>query len=90
MSAINTSAILLRRIEHGDYDLVVTFLTLNQGKISLIAKSAKKSVKRFGGVLELFSVLDIVYRPGRGLPVLQEAALKSPLDNIRCDVGKTA
>jgi len=92
MSAINTSAILLRRIDHGDYDLVVTFLTLNQGKISLIAKSAKKSVKRFAGVLELFSVLDIVYRPGRGrgLSVLQEAALKAPLDNIRADMGKTA
>ena len=89
---MTTSAILLRRIDFGDYDLIITFFSLKSGKISLIAKSAKKSVKRFGGMLELFSVLDIVYSRGRkkSLPVLQEASLIKPFSEIRKDITKTA
>jgi len=88
----STPAIMLRRIEFGDFDYIITFFTLNQGKVSLIAKSAKKSTKRFSGILELFSVLDIVYGSGRGkgLPVLKEAVLKQPFAKIRADIKKTA
>ena len=92
MSVFSTPAILLRRLDYGDFDLILTFLSLRRGKISLIAKSAKKSKKRFAGVLELFSLIDIVVSIGkrRGLPVLQEAALKSPYSTIRNDIQKTA
>ena len=83
---------MLRRMDFGDYDLIITFFTLNRGKISVIAKSAKKSSKRFSGILELFSVLDVVCSDGRGkgLPVLQEATLKEPFSRIRADIKKTA
>jgi DNA repair protein RecO (recombination protein O) len=92
MSSFSTPAIMLRRIDYGDYDLIISFFTLNRGKISIIAKSAKKSTKRFSGILELFSVLNLVYNAGRGkgLPVLQEAVLKHPFTNIRSNIKKTA
>lgn len=92
MSVFSTPAILLRRLDYGDYDLILTFLSLQRGKISLIAKSAKKSTKRFAGTLELFSLIEVVGSTGkrRGLPVLQEAALVSPYATIRCDINKTA
>jgi DNA repair protein RecO (recombination protein O) len=92
MSVFSTPAILLRRLDYGDYDLILTFLSLLRGKISLIAKSAKKSTKRFAGSLELFSLIEIVGSTGkrRGLPVLQEAALKLPFSTIRNDIQKTA
>lgn len=85
MTPFATSAILIRRRDYGDYDLIVTFFTRSQGKLSLIAKAAKKSVRRFAGVLELFSEVDITATAGRrsGLPVLQEAALKHPFAEIR-------
>jgi len=88
----STPAILLRRVDFGDYDLIVTFLSLNRGKISAIAKSAKKSMKRFAGVLELFSGLEIVCREprGGGLPLLEEASLRQPFAGIRADIFKTA
>ena len=91
MSAFSTPAILLRRTDYGDFDIITTFFTLRRGKLSLIAKSAKKSTRRFAGILELFSVLDVVGSPGRGrgLPVLQEAVLKQPFENIRSDFMKT-
>lgn len=92
MSVFTTPAILLRRIDYGDYDLILTFLSLQRGKISLIAKSAKKSTKRFAGTLELFSLIELVGNTGRrgGLPVLQEAARISPYSAIRSDIKQTA
>jgi len=92
MSSFTTPAILLRRTDFGDYDLILTFLTLNNGKLSVIAKSAKKSTKRFSGTLELFSVIDIVCSAGRRnrLPFLTEATLKQPFSKIRSSIKKTA
>ena len=92
MPAFSTPAIMLRRVEYGDYDLILTFFSLERGKITLIAKAAKKSTRRFGGILQLFSLLEIVGTAsrGKGLPVLQEAALKHPFSEIRVDVQKTA
>ncbi|MEJ2727941.1 MAG: DNA repair protein RecO [Deltaproteobacteria bacterium] len=92
MSLFCTPAILLRRLDYGDFDLILTFLSLERGKISLIAKSAKKSTKRFAGILELFSLMEAVASTGkgRGLPVLQEATLISPFSTIRSDIRKTA
>jgi DNA repair protein RecO (recombination protein O) len=92
MSQFSTPAILIRRAEYGDYDLIVTVFSLAKGKVSLIAKGAKKSSKRFAGVLELFSEIDIVGSSGRnrGLPVLQEAALRRPFPGIRTALSKTA
>jgi DNA repair protein RecO (recombination protein O) len=92
MSSFSTPAIMLRRIDFGDYDLILTFLTQTRGKISVIAKSAKKSIRRFSGTLELFSILDLVCRVSRkkGLPMLEEAALKEPFSGIRGNFIKTA
>jgi DNA repair protein RecO (recombination protein O) len=92
MPVFSTPAIMLRRLDFGDYDLIVTFFSLQCGKISMIAKAAKKSTKRFGGILELFSVLEVVGSSGRGkgLPILQEAALMHPFSKIRADIHKTA
>ena len=93
MSSFSTPAIILRRIDFGDYDLILSLITLNRGKISAIAKSAKKSTKRFAGILEPFSVLEVVCTGGKGkglLPILQEAVLKQPFSVIRSDFTKAA
>lgn len=92
MSNSNTAAILLRRIEYGDYDLIVTLFTEDQGKTSAIAKSAKKSVKRFPGILEPFSLIHVVLTrgKGKGMPVLKEASLEAPYFKIREDILKTS
>ena len=92
MPPVSSPAIMLRATEHGDYDKIVTFFTLRRGKISLMAKGAKKSIKRFAGVLELFSVLNLVwsYGRGRGLPILQEASIVHPFEQIRTNIIWTA
>jgi DNA repair protein RecO (recombination protein O) len=92
MSSSSTPAIVLRRTEYGDDDLIVALFTLEHGKQSVMAKYAKRSTKRFAGVLELFSEIKVVYATGRrkGMPVLQEAILISPFAAIRADIKRTA
>jgi DNA repair protein RecO (recombination protein O) len=92
MGMLSTPAVLIRRTDYGDYDLILKFFSLESGALTAIAKSAKKSTKRFAGILELFSMLNIVVsrRKGRGMPVLQEASLENPLSSIRASIEKTA
>lgn len=93
MEALAGKALLFRKIDYGEADLILTFFSLNYGKVSVIAKSAKNSRKRFGGVLELFSLLEINTTGSakkRGLPVLNEAKIVSPFAALRGDFRKTA
>lgn len=84
-------AILIRRIPFGESDLVITLLCLEEGKVSVIAKGARASKKRFMGVLEPFSEILAVIRKGRAkLPLLAEASVLSPNGSIREDVLKMA
>jgi DNA repair protein RecO (recombination protein O) len=88
----STEAVAIRRVQYGDNDLILTFFSRDRGKLAAIAKSAKKSRRRFAGVLELFSALSIVCTTGRrgGMPVLQEASLVDPHAAIRSDISRTA
>jgi len=91
--SLSTSAIVLRRISYGDDDLILSLITPDGGKQSAIAKSAKKSRKRFAGILEPFTILDVVLTFGRGrkgLPILKEAVLSRPFQTIGPDVLKAA
>lgn len=90
----NTDAILLRKIEYGDHDLIITFLTRDRGKISVMAKNAKKSVRRFSGAMDLFSVNHIQCtfpRKNRDAMInLCQTVLENGFSRIRYDVVNTA
>jgi len=90
MGALATPAVVLRRRVYGDTDLMVTLLTRDQGKVGAIAKAAKKSVRRFAGTLEPFSVIEAVLVPARTIPLLREATLIHPFGGLRTRIAKTA
>lgn len=54
-----TSAIVLRTWPYGESDRIVSFLTENHGKLTGIAKGAKRSRKRFANSLEPFSLVTL-------------------------------
>lgn len=86
----NAQAIVLRRTDYGDHDYILTLLTREKGKISVLAKNAKKSVKRFAGTLELFYHLDLVIRESPRMAYLMETSVNEAFENIRWDIVKTA
>lgn len=84
-------AVVLRTLDYGDSDRIVTFLTDTMGKVRGIAKGARKSRKRFANALEPFSRVNLVFtRRSRDALVLIE--MSEPLDHheaLRADLEKT-
>jgi len=66
-------AYVLRTQELGDADLIVTLFARHHGKVRGVARSARKSRRRFGGYLEPLSLVDAswVEREGRELHRLE-------------------
>lgn len=60
-----TPAIVLRTRAHAESDKIVTFLSRDWGKITGIAKGAKRSHRRFVNVLEPFTHTQLRFRPSR-------------------------
>jgi len=54
-----TAALLLRRTPYRDADLVLSLFTEQLGQVSALARSARKSQRRFGGSLEPFHTLHV-------------------------------
>ncbi len=63
---LQSRALLLRSIDYRDSDRIVTLLTEDFGKVSAIARGARKSQRRFGGALQPYVVMRAEYRLGRG------------------------
>ena len=80
----NSPAIVLRQIEYGESDLIVSLLTSELGVLRGYARGARKSIKRFGPALEPFSQIEIRWQPGRGdLVTLLDADLIAPRHGLR-------
>ncbi len=87
----NSPAIVLRQIDYGESDLIVSLLTAEQGMLRGYARSARKSIKRFGPALEPFSQIEIRWQPGRGeLLTLLDADLISPRQGLRLSLTSLA
>ena len=54
-----TRALLLKRVEFGESDLVLALFTERYGRISALARGARKSARRFGGALEPMHTIEV-------------------------------
>ncbi len=75
-------AIVLHRRPYRDTSLLIEFFTLNNGRISTIAKGAKRSRSRLHSSLQSFQPLLIAYRGKRELQTLTQVELQSPCTHI--------
>lgn len=66
MEPYETRAVLVRQVDTGESDRVVTLLTEDRGRVSAIARGARRSRKRFGGALSFFVLAEAELRPRRG------------------------
>lgn len=70
-----TTGIVIRKIDFGEADRIVTVLTEDMGKIDCIAKGARRLKSKFCGRLELFSEVQLTCYQGQSLACLNEAYL---------------
>ncbi len=84
MALRESEAIVLRSYPLREADLLVTFFTRIEGKVHGIARSAKKSKRRFGGALEPLTYVRAVYdvRERQDLVRLDSCeVIKSPMSS---------
>lgn len=93
MNLRSTRGIVLATGDHGEADKLVTLYCPDLGRMTAIAKGAKKSKRRFVNKLEIFSLLHFAYRPprgGTGLHLLSEAELLTAHLPLRTDLPRYA
>ena len=85
MTIRSMTGIVLRVSDLGESDKIVTFYSRQEGKMTGIAKGAKRSKKRFSNKLEMFTLLDVLYddRSLSNLVRIAEAELLSPFMSLR-------
>jgi DNA repair protein RecO (recombination protein O) len=90
MRSLVTQGIVLRRTNYGEADRILTILTPDQGKIRLLAKGVRKIKSKLAGGIELLSINDLSYMPGKGqLGTLISSRLLTNFGSIISDVTRT-
>jgi DNA repair protein RecO (recombination protein O) len=71
---VETSALVVRLVDSGEADRVITLLTETSGLVAVSARGVRKGSKRYGGVLEPMHRLHVTLEhPERDIARLEEA-----------------
>lgn len=90
MALLKTKGIIINRWVYGEADRILTILTPHLGKISAIAKSARRISSKLGGNLELFYIVDWVLAEGKTWYVITAAETQETFPGIRVNLDKTS
>jgi DNA repair protein RecO (recombination protein O) len=92
MQHVKLTGVVLRTVDYGDADRVISLLTEERGKVSAFARGARVSRRRFGGALEPFTLLTVEARERRGsdLLTLESVSVLSGFGGIRGDLARIA
>ncbi len=92
MTTTHTHALLLRSNDFGESDRILHLLTPETGRVTVIAKGARRSVKRFGGNLDFFNHLRIQIEQRRptSMARLELAKLERTFHGLREHPGRFA
>lgn len=91
MNVLTSEAIILRHLDYGEADRIVTFLTPEHGCLRGFARSARKSRRRFGASLEPFARVRMQWTARSGdLVTLREAELLDLRSGLYGDLAAMA
>jgi DNA repair protein RecO (recombination protein O) len=90
MNAVVCRAIVLSRTNFGEADRIVTALTPDAGKLKLMVKGVRKQGSKLAGGVELFSVSELSFIPGkRDIGTLVSSRIDKHFGEIVKDVERT-
>lgn len=81
--AVRTPAIILRRRDIAEADLLLTILTPHHGKLDVVAHGARKALSRKTGHVELFSMTDMLVNKHRAPGTVSQVELIEPFLPLR-------
>ncbi|MEN3186769.1 MAG: DNA repair protein RecO [Atribacterota bacterium] len=74
--------IIVKRIEFGEMDFILTLFTRRRGKFQAIAKGARKLGNRFGAALDLFNFCEFFFYTASGMTNLVQAKIQHSFRNL--------
>jgi DNA repair protein RecO (recombination protein O) len=84
-----TEAIVLRRSDFGEADRLLTLYSREFGKVSALAKGARKPQTRKSGHVELFMRTNFLIAKSKSIDIITQAELVEPYASIREDLIRT-
>ena len=90
MPTYQADAIVLRRLDYGEADRILTLLTREYGKLAAIAKGSRRAKARSGSGLDLFTRSQMMLAKGRNLDVVAQSERRGDTRNISGDLQRTA
>jgi DNA repair protein RecO len=89
MQKYQTKGVVLKRVNYGEADRIVTFITNDHGKVTAIAKGVRKPKSKLAGGLELFSICNLSLIKGKGeMDTLVSARLETYFDQLILDYSR--
>jgi DNA repair protein RecO (recombination protein O) len=83
-----TEAIILKRLNLGEADRILTAYTKHYGKIKALAKGVRKIASRKGGNVESFNHVTLFLAKGKNLDIVTEATAMATFSHLRKDLLK--
>jgi len=84
------SAIVLKRREMGEADRLLTVLTRDRGKLTLLAKGVRKSASRKAGHIEPFTHVELLVAKGKSLDLVTQAEMLAAHRDLREDLWRSS
>lgn len=76
---------VIRALDYQESGRIVVLLSSRLGKISLLAKGARRPESRFGAALDLLNLIEVVFYQGKGLKLLREATIIEHYSHLKRD-----
>ena len=88
MAIVKTKGIIIKRINLGEADKILTILTTDRGKIRVVARGVRRPEAKLGGFLELFRYNEYLLAEGRNLDVVTGASTIESFRQISLNLRK--
>ncbi|MBI4320604.1 MAG: DNA repair protein RecO [Chloroflexi bacterium] len=85
-----TEALVLKRVDFGEADKLLTLYTPTMGKTRAIAKGVRRPTSRLGGHVELFVHSQMLIAKGRSLDIVTQSETIHSFMSMRQDLGRTS
>ena len=85
-----TEAIVLKRANLGEADIIITLYTPNLGKIRAVAKGARRPKSKLGGHLDLLSQSSLLLAQGQNLDIVTQSQMIESFLALRTDLWRTS
>jgi DNA repair protein RecO (recombination protein O) len=83
-------AVILRKLNFGEADRIMTLFTLERGKVSAIAKSVRKARSRMSGQLDVFAHGNMMLAEGRNMDVITQFRRLTDTEPLARDLERSA